>query len=55
LPSSSPASRPKLGKSLTQIEVKGIDIMLVLDAWSMLTKILRLADRDDRVDVREVT
>src|SRR5256886_3306793 len=32
-------ARPQLGKSLTQVEASGIDIMLVLDAsGSMLTK-----------------
>src|SRR5207237_4880717 len=51
-------ARPQLGKSLTQIEASGIDIMLVLDvSGSMLTKDFAIGgDEATRVDaVREVT
>src|SRR2546421_7040938 len=51
-------ARPQLGKSLTQIEASGIDIMLVLDvSGSMLTKDFTIGgDRATRLDaIREVT
>src|SRR5438477_9995623 len=51
-------ARPQLGKSLTQVEASGIDIMLVLDvSGSMLTKDFTIGgDRATRLDaVREVT
>jgi Ca-activated chloride channel family protein len=51
-------ARPQLGKSLTQIEASGIDIMLVLDVSnSMLTKDFTIgAEEATRLDaVREVT
>ncbi|HEV3409313.1 MAG TPA: VWA domain-containing protein, partial [Chthoniobacterales bacterium] len=51
-------ARPRLGKSLTQVEASGIDIMLVLDvSGSMLTKDFTVGgDPATRVDaVREVT
>src|SRR5437773_8857290 len=51
-------ARPQLGKSLTQIEASGIDIMLVLDvSGSMLTKDFTIGGEEaTRVDaVREVT
>jgi Ca-activated chloride channel homolog len=51
-------ARPQLGKSLTQIEASGIDIMLVLDvSGSMLTKDFTIGgDEATRVDaIREVT
>lgn len=51
-------SRPRLGKSLTQVEASGIDIMLVLDvSGSMLTKDFTIGGQDaTRLDaVREVT
>lgn len=50
--------RPQLGKSLTQVESSGIDIMLVLDVSnSMLTKDFMIGGEDaTRLDaVREVT
>src|SRR5438067_3610933 len=51
-------ARPQLGKSLTQVEASGIDIMLVLDvSGSMLTKDFAIGGEEaTRVDaVREVT
>src|SRR5213594_106287 len=51
-------TRPQLGKSLTQIEASGIDIMLVLDvSGSMLTKDFTIGGQEaTRVDtIREVT
>jgi Ca-activated chloride channel homolog len=51
-------ARPQLGKSLTQVEASGIDIMLVLDvSGSMLTKDFSIGgDEATRLDaVREVT
>src|SRR5438093_5350509 len=51
-------ARPQLGKSLTQIEASGIDIMLVLDvSGSMLTKDFTIGGQEvTRVDgVRRVT
>jgi Ca-activated chloride channel homolog len=51
-------SRPQLGKSLTQVEASGIDIMLVLDvSLSMLTKDFTIGGQEaTRLDaVREVT
>jgi Ca-activated chloride channel homolog len=51
-------ARPQLGKSLTQVEASGIDIMLVLDvSGSMLTKDFTIGgDEATRVDaIREVT
>src|SRR5439155_723897 len=50
--------RPQLGKSLTQVEASGIDIMLVLDvSGSMLTKDFTIGGQEaTRVDaIREVT
>jgi hypothetical protein len=45
-------ARPQLGKSLTQIEASGIDIMLVLDvSGSMLTKDFTIGGQEaTRVD-----
>jgi Ca-activated chloride channel family protein len=51
-------ARPQLGRSLTQIEASGIDIMLVLDvSGSMLTKDFTIGGQEaTRVDaIREVT
>ncbi|HEY2614931.1 MAG TPA: VWA domain-containing protein [Chthoniobacterales bacterium] len=51
-------ARPQLGKSLTQVDASGIDIMLVLDvSGSMLTKDFSVGgDSATRVDaIREVT
>src|SRR5512140_2934438 len=51
-------ARPQLGKSLTQVEASGIDIMLVLDvSGSMLNKDFTIgSEQATRVDaVREVT
>jgi Ca-activated chloride channel family protein len=51
-------ARPQLGKSISQIEASGIDIMLVLDvSGSMLTKDFTIGGEDaTRLDaVREVT
>jgi Ca-activated chloride channel homolog len=51
-------ARPQLGKSLTQVEASGIDIMLVLDvSGSMLTKDFTIGgDQATRLDaIREVT
>src|SRR5258707_2864530 len=51
-------ARPELGKSLTQIEASGIDIILVLDvSGSMLTKDFTIGGQEaTRVDaIREVT
>src|SRR5467141_2774917 len=51
-------ARPQLGKSLTQVEASGIDIMLVLDvSGSMLTKDFTSGGEEaTRVDaIREVT
>lgn len=51
-------ARPQLGKSLTQVEASGIDIMLVLDVSdSMLTKDFAIGGEEaTRLDaVREVT
>jgi Ca-activated chloride channel family protein len=51
-------ARPQLGKSLTQVEASGIDIMLVLDvSGSMLNLDFKIGDQDaTRLDaVREVT
>src|SRR5258707_14424306 len=51
-------ARPQLGKSLTQVEASGIDIMLVLDvSGSMYTKDFTIGgDRATRLDaIREVT
>ena len=51
-------ARPQLGKSLTQVEASGIDIMLVLDvSGSMLTKDFTIGGESaTRVDaIREVT
>jgi len=51
-------ARPRLGKSLTQVEASGIDIMLVIDvSGSMLIKDFTIGgDQATRIDaVREVT
>jgi Ca-activated chloride channel family protein len=51
-------ARPQLGKSLTEVEASGIDIMIVLDvSGSMLTKDFTVGgDSATRVDaIREVT
>jgi len=51
-------ARPQLGKSLTQVEASGIDIMLVLDvSQSMLTKDFSVGgDQATRIEaIREVT
>jgi Ca-activated chloride channel family protein len=51
-------ARPQLGKSLTQVEASGIDIMLALDvSASMLTKDFRVGgEQATRIDaIREVT
>ncbi len=51
-------ARPQLGKSLTQVEASGIDIMLVLDvSMSMLTRDFTIGGEEaTRLDaVREVT
>jgi Ca-activated chloride channel family protein len=51
-------ARPQLGKSLSQVEASGIDIMLVLDvSGSMLTKDFTIGGAEaTRVDaIREVT
>jgi Ca-activated chloride channel family protein len=51
-------ARPQLGKSLTQVEASGIDIMLVLDvSGSMLTKDFTIGgEQATRLDaIREVT
>jgi Ca-activated chloride channel family protein len=51
-------ARPQLGKTLTQVEASGIDIMLVLDvSQSMLTKDFSVGgDRATRLEaIREVT
>ena len=51
-------ARPQLGKSLTEVEASGIDIMVVLDvSGSMLTKDFTVGgDEATRVDaIREVT
>ncbi len=51
-------ARPQLGKSLTQVEASGIDIMLVLDvSGSMLTKDFTIGGESaSRIDaIREVT
>lgn len=51
-------SRPQLGKSLTQVEASGIDIMLALDvSGSMLTKDFTIGgEQATRIDaIREVT
>ena len=51
-------ARPQLGKSLTQVEASGIDIMLVLDvSGSMLTKDFTIGGQEaTRMDaIREVT
>src|SRR5437588_5550801 len=51
-------ARPQLGRSLTQVEASGIDIMLVLDvSGSMLTKDFTIGgDEATRLDaIREVT
>jgi Ca-activated chloride channel family protein len=51
-------ARPQLGKSLTQVEASGIDIMLALDvSASMLTKDFKIGgDSATRIDaIREVT
>src|SRR2546425_10954641 len=51
-------ARPQLGKSLTQVEASGIDIMLVLDvSGSMYTKDFTIGGQEaTRVDaIREVT
>src|SRR5947207_96518 len=51
-------ARPQLGKSLTQIEASGIDIILALDvSGSMLTKDFTIGGQEaTRVDaIREVT
>ena len=51
-------ARPQLGKSLTQVEASGIDIMVVLDvSTSMLTKDFTIGgDSATRIDaIREVT
>ena len=51
-------ARPQLGKSLTEVEASGIDIMLVLDvSGSMLTKDFTIGGQEaTRVDaIREVT
>lgn len=51
-------ARPQLGKSLSQVEASGIDIMLVLDvSASMLTKDFTIGDEEaTRLDaIREVT
>ncbi|MEP6698296.1 MAG: VWA domain-containing protein [Verrucomicrobiota bacterium] len=53
-----PLARPQLGKTLTQIEASGIDIMLLLDvSGSMLTKDFTVGGESaTRVDaIREVT
>jgi Ca-activated chloride channel family protein len=51
-------ARPQLGKSLTQVEASGIDIMLALDvSASMLTKDFKIGGESaTRIDaIREVT
>jgi Ca-activated chloride channel family protein len=51
-------ARPQLGKSLTQVEASGIDIMLALDvSGSMLTKDFTIGgEQATRIDaIREVT
>jgi Ca-activated chloride channel family protein len=51
-------ARPQLGKSLTQVEASGIDIMLALDvSASMLTKDFKIGgEQATRIDaIREVT
>ena len=51
-------ARPQLGKSLTEVEASGIDIMVVLDvSGSMLTKDFTVGgDSATRIDaIREVT
>src|SRR5436190_9461087 len=51
-------ARPQLGKSLTEVEASGIDIMVVLDvSGSMLTKDFTVGgDEATRIDaIREVT
>ena len=51
-------ARPQLGKSLTQVEASGIDIMLALDvSASMLSKDFRIGgEQATRIDaIREVT
>lgn len=51
-------ARPQLGKTLTQVEASGIDIILVLDvSQSMLTKDFSVGgERSTRIDaIREVT
>jgi len=51
-------ARPQLGKSLTQVEASGIDIMLALDvSASMLTKDFKVGgEQATRIDtIREVT
>ena len=51
-------ARPQLGKTLSQVQASGIDIMLVLDvSGSMLTKDFTIGgDRATRLDaIREVT
>jgi len=51
-------ARPQLGKTLTQVEASGIDIMLVLDvSGSMLTKDFTIGgEQATRLDaIREVT
>src|SRR5207245_3295496 len=51
-------ARPQLGRSLTQIEASGMDVMLVLDvSGSMLTKDFTIGGQEaTRVDaVRDVT
>src|SRR6202163_1420007 len=51
-------ARPQLGKSLTQVEASGIDVMLVLDvSGSMLTKDFTIGgEQATRVDaIREIT
>jgi Ca-activated chloride channel family protein len=51
-------ARPQLGKSLTQVEASGIDIMLVLDvSQSMLTKDFSIGgEQSTRIEaIREVT
>src|SRR3977135_796919 len=51
-------ARPQLGKSLTQVEASGIDIILALDvSGSMLTKDFTIGgEQDTRIDaIREVT
>ena len=51
-------ARPQLGKSLTQVEASGIDIMVVLDvSGSMLTKDFTIGGQSaTRIDaIRQVT